>query len=188
VNNFNTIAILIVAYLAVFAESFFRGPRHVLGAQIDLLPALMVCSALTTGIAAVAIVAIAGGLWYDSLSANPLGISVLPLFAVGAAIHHWRDLILRERRQAQLILGFAASALVPVLVVVSLLIFGSEPALDWWSPWRWLIMTVGGGLATPVLFVLFARLHRAFNYQRQSSTAFRQDREIKQGPRHHSDD
>lgn len=187
-NNFNTIAILSVAYLAVFAESFFRWPRHWLGAQIDLLPALVVCSALTTGIAAVAIVAVAGGLWYDSLSANPLGVSILPLFVVGAGIHHWRDLILREQRQAQLILGFVASALVPILVAASLLVFGAEPLLDWWSPWRWFVMTAGGGLATPVLFALFTRLQRAFNYQRQPSTAFRQDREIKQGPRHHSDD
>jgi hypothetical protein len=31
-------------------------------------------------------------LWFDSLSANPLGISILPLFAVGFIIHLWRDL------------------------------------------------------------------------------------------------
>jgi len=187
-NNFNTIAILIVAYLAVFAESFLRSPRHLLGAQIDLLPALMVCSALTAGIASVAVVAVAGGLWYDSLSANPLGVSILPLFAVGAAILHWRDLILREQRQAQLFLGISASAMVPALVALSLLALGTEPLLDWWSPWRWFVMTVGGGLATPVLFTLLSRLQRAFNYQRQTSTAFRADREIKRGPRPHSDD
>ena len=33
-----------------------------------------------------------GGLWFDSLSANPLGVTVLPLFAIGLAIHLKREL------------------------------------------------------------------------------------------------
>ena len=37
---FNTIAILVVAYLAVFVQATFPELRLVLGAQIDLLPRL----------------------------------------------------------------------------------------------------------------------------------------------------
>ena len=50
-----------------------------LGAQIDLLPALMVYAALNAGLPTVALLAVFGGLWFDTLSANPLGISILPL-------------------------------------------------------------------------------------------------------------
>ena len=44
-----------------------------------------------------------GGLWFDSLSANPLGVSVLPLFLVGLAIHLNRELILRDQAFAQVV-------------------------------------------------------------------------------------
>ncbi len=41
--------------------------------------------------------AVAGGLWFDSLSANPLGVSVLPLFAVGLCVHLAREFVLRDQ-------------------------------------------------------------------------------------------
>ena len=63
-----------------------------------------------------------GGLWFDSLSANPLGVSVLPLFVVGLAIHVKRELIVRDQTFAQVVLGAAAPALaVPLLTLLLLL-------------------------------------------------------------------
>ena len=41
-------------------------------------------------------VALLGGIWFDSLSANPFGITILPLFAIGFPIWLFRDLLLRE--------------------------------------------------------------------------------------------
>ena len=95
-NWLNTTAILLIAFLAVFLESYFRGLRNLVGAQIDLLPALMVYASLSAGISTVALLATLGGLWFDSLSANPLGITVLPLLVIGLVIHCCRELILRE--------------------------------------------------------------------------------------------
>ena len=69
---FSPILILLAAVLAVFWESAFTGVRHFLGAQIDLLPALMVYTSLSTGLITVSVLAVLGGLWFDSLSANPL--------------------------------------------------------------------------------------------------------------------
>jgi len=186
-NWLNTIALLMLAYLAVFFESHYRGFRNVFGAQIDLLPVLVVYASLTTNIATVALLATLGGLWFDSLSANPLGITVLPLFVVGAAIHHWRELILREQLYAHFLLGVGASALVPLFTLFSLLGAGADPLLDWWSIWRWSIMAVGGAALTPVVFYLFDRLNRAFNYQPLPETSFRPDREIKRGRMPHVD-
>ena len=57
------------------------------GTQINLLPALIVVAAFYGGGRAVALLSICGGLWFDSLSANPLGVSILPLFVVGQFIH-----------------------------------------------------------------------------------------------------
>src|SRR5436309_2700103 len=92
-NWLDTILVLLAAFLAVFWEAAFQGLRHLLGAQLDLLPPLMVYASLCASLSTVVLLAVCGGLWFDSLSANPLGISVLPLLAVGVAIYANRDLI-----------------------------------------------------------------------------------------------
>src|SRR5205814_864722 len=72
-NWLNVIFIFVAAFLAVFWEAAFNPVRHLLGAQIDLLPPIMVYASLTEGIGVVSLLALCGGLWFDSLSANPLG-------------------------------------------------------------------------------------------------------------------
>jgi hypothetical protein len=180
-NFFNAILILAAAFLAVFAEAAFQLPRHLFGAQVDLLPALMIYAALNTNVATVSLLAVAGGLWFDALSANPLGVSILPLFAVGFPICLRRDLILRELPFAQIVLGAAASAAVPLLGVLLLLTGGQEPLLGWGSIWQWLVMIAGGAAATPVIFALFDWCQHALGYQPQTETSFRPDREIRRG-------
>src|SRR5256885_8156583 len=115
-KSMKSILVLLVAFLAVFWEAAFNGIRHWVGAQIDLLPALMVYASLQTGIVTVSLLAMLGGLWFDTLSANPLGVTVVPLFAVGVLIYVMRDLILREQTFAQFTLGLASSLFAPLCV------------------------------------------------------------------------
>lgn len=177
-NVFNTILILAAAFLAVFAEAAFQLPRHLFGAQIDLLPALMICAALNTEAVTVSLLAALGGMWFDSLSANPPGVSILPLLAVGFPICLRRDLILRELPFAQVFLGAAASAIVPAMTMLLLLTGGQTPLLGWGSLWQWVVVTAGGALATPVIFSLFAWCRKTLGYQPLKETSFRPDREI----------
>lgn len=177
-NVFNSILILAAAFLAVFCEAAFTLPHRVLGAQIDVLPVLMVYAALNTEIVTVAVLAVLGGLWFDSLSANPLGISILPLFAVGFPTWWLRDVLLRELSFAQLVLGAGACAVAPMLTVLLLLSGGHEPLLGWGSLWQWIVMTGGGALATPIIFSLFEWFNHALGYQPIKETSFRPDREI----------
>lgn len=178
---FHTTVILATAFLAVFCEAAFPGFRRVLGAQVDLLPPLMVYVALSTGLNVVVLLALVGGLLSDSLSANPLGVSILPLFIVGFLIWLRRDLILREQLFAQFVLGAAASAIVPALTVLLLLTIGQSPLLGWGSLWQWIVMSAGGCVATPLFFFLFGWFNRAFGYQPVVETSFRPDREIRRG-------
>jgi len=166
-NILNTLLIFAVAFLAVFGQAAVPGLRDVLGAQVDLLPVLMVYAALNASLPLVAALAIFGGLCFDALSANPLGVTILPLFSVGLVIFLQRDLILRELSFAQIFLGTVASAAVP--------------ALSWGSLWQWLVMTAGGAVATPVIFALFNWLNRAFGYRPRTESSFRPDREILRG-------
>ena len=180
-NWLNTFLILVAGFLAVFWESAFQGLRQVLGVQVDLLAPLMVYAALSDGLPSVCLLAVLGGLWFDSLSANPLGTSVLPLFAVGLPIYLSRELVLRERALVQGVLGFVASAAVPVLNLLLLLTIGHAPRLGWGTLWQLVVLSVGGAVATPILFVIFAWLHRTFSHSRPGPSSFRPDREIRRG-------
>lgn len=175
------ILLFTTAFLAVFWEAAFPFIRALFGTQISLLPPLMVYAALNMGLASVAALAVVSGVLFDSLSANPLGISILPLFLIGLAIHARRDLVLRDQPFAQFVLGLFASAATPVLIVVLLLTAGQSPLLGWGSLWQWLVMSVGGACATPILFVLFGWAHHSLGYRRVTETSFRPDREIRRG-------
>jgi rod shape-determining protein MreD len=180
-NWLHSILILAAAYGAVFFEAWFDGFRNTLGAQIDFLPALMVYAGLTHGLFTIALAAICGGLWFDSLSANPLGVSMLPLLLIGLLARRSREWVAADHFLSRFCLGAAASALQPVAVLFILLNIGQPPLLAWKSLWQWVVMTVGGGLFTPVCFALFDRFHRALDYQPATQPSFRPDREIKRG-------
>ncbi len=180
-NVLRTILILTAALLAVFVEAAWNGPRHWLGAQLDLLPGLMVFASLSTGIPTIALLAVVGGLCLDSLSANPLGTAILPLFAVGLVIHHYRHLILRDQTYAQWVLGLGASAAVPVLTLLLLVTAGQNLMIGLGSIWQWVVMSLGGSLFTPLYFRIFDRLERGLSYRPLHETSFREDREIKRG-------
>ncbi|MBM3833357.1 MAG: rod shape-determining protein MreD [Verrucomicrobia bacterium] len=180
-NYLNLIAVIVVAYLAVFAQARQTLLRDLFGAQVDLLPSLMVYCALNAGWGVLAGIALLGGLWFDTLSANPLGITSLPLFTVAFIVHWHQDLILREQRYAQFVLGCFASALAPFLTVLLLFGAGDKPLIGWGSLWQWFVMTVIGGVFCPFFFWLFNRLNRDFAYQHLPESTFRSDREVKRG-------
>lgn len=181
VNWLNTLVLLCAALVAVFLEASCEGLRRLFGAQIDVLPALMVYASLTCDIVSVALLAVLGGLWLDTLSGNPAGVSILPLFAVAFLVFPRRGLILREQLYARFILGLLASALVPVLTLVMLLSMRQNPILGWGTIWVLIVMSVGGGVLSPVCFWAFDGLSRALNYLPATETSFRPDREIRRG-------
>ncbi len=180
-NWINSILILLAAFVAVFLEASLGTIRHLLGAQIDLLPALIVYASLRASLLTVTILAVLGGLWLDTLSDNPLGITILPLFLAGFLIHPRRSLILQEQYYAQFVLGLSASALVFLLTLLMLLSFRQSPIVGWGTIWQWLVVSAGGGLLTPVCFGLFDWLNRALSYRPAIEMSFRPDREIKRG-------
>ena len=180
-NPINHIIILAAAFVAVFVESWFNLPRRLLGVQVDLLPAMMVYAALTHGIGFVAALAFCGGLLFDSLSENPLGVSTLPLFFAGLFIYRYRGLLLRQRPYAQFVLGATASVGAPLLTVLTLLSLDRTPLFGWGSIWQFVVMAVFGGAMTPILFTVLDKINRTFFYQPLPPTSFRPDREIKRG-------
>ena len=78
--------VALACLLTVFVQVAWDLPRRLLAVQPDLLPALVAYSGLNAGPGLTCAVAVLGGLSFDSFSANPLGVSILPLAAVGLAI------------------------------------------------------------------------------------------------------
>ena len=180
-NWLQTVLVLGAAFLAVFWEAAFSGVRHMLGAQIDLLPPLIVYASLSGGITTVVLLAVCGGLWFDSLSANPLGVTVVPLFAIGLAIYLFRELILRDETFAQVVLGFGASLAAPLLTLLLLLTMSHPPLLGWGTLWQLVVLSLGGAVATPLSFELFGWLQRTLVHRGDIASSFRPDREIRRG-------
>ncbi len=181
-NWLSLIAIALTAYVSIFLEALpGTGLRSFLGVQLDVLPSLMAYTAMAQGPFPVAALSVLAGLGFDSVSANPLGITVLPLLSIGLLVHLGRDFILADQVFAQIGVGAMASALAPVLTVISLLGAGDQPLAGWGSLWQWLVMAVAGGLLTPIWFKLFGRIGTLFSYPVLAETSFQPDHEMKRG-------
>ncbi len=175
------IIVLGLAYVAVFLQAGFDAPRVWLASSVNLVPPLMVYTGLRLSLSCITTLALVAGLWLDALSANPLGVSILPLFIVGLVLYRHRDLLLRELDYAQLLLGASASAAVPLLTLVLVLTKGGEPNLGWHSLWQLVVLTVTGGVLTPVVYRLLDKLEGAFVHPVAPTLVFRADREIRRG-------
>ena len=175
------ILILAVALLAVFFEASFDAPRRWLGAQVDLLPGLMVYVSLSSNLLMVLAFALVSGFALDSLSANPPGATVLPLLVLGALMQRFRHLLLSGEIYAQWLLGLGASAGVPLCTVLLLMVLGGTPLVSWGSVWQWLVMAAVGSVLTPLYFLVFDQLRWMFGYRPVQETSFRPDREIARG-------
>ena len=157
----------------------FRSPW--LRAQINLMPAVIVYAALTSGVGTVTGAAVLGGLFQDSLSTNPLGVSILPLFLAGIILHRAQDLVLRDQLFAQFTVGVIASAFVPIVTVVMLYTMGRQPLVGWASLWQWLVLALVGGIATPVLFRVLRGLAVSLSHPISTESSHRPDRLIRRG-------
>lgn len=173
--------LLAAVWLLAFLPCVMDWPQRWLGAQMSLLPPLMVYAALSCGPAMMTWLALAGGLLADALSCNPPGSSSAPLLLVGLVIYRNREVILRKETFAQVTLGLAASAAAPVLQVLLLLTFSYEPLVGWGLLWPWCFMTVAGGAVTPLLFRVLDRLMSAVTYPTAAAGGWAPEREIVRG-------
>lgn len=180
-NYFSSFLILLLAFAGVFFQSSFDTFRNLFGAQVDILPALMIYTALTHEVLVISLLGVLGGLWIDSLSANPLGASVLPLSLIGIVTYHCRPLLFRTNTYAQFMLGAGASALAPLLTLWIIVALGDRPMVGWGSLWQLFVMTLGGAILTPVCFQVFDRINLLLDYRPAPETSFRPDRQIKRG-------
>ncbi len=182
-NRVALVVFLTTGYAVSFAEARISVLRDLTGAQVDLLPGLMIYAAMAYRFEIVLGCAALFGLFYDSLSANVLGSSFVALAVVGLGALRFRELLLSDQFITHWILGLIGTAIAPVIALVVMNLCGVQPLVGLGSLWQWLIMIAGGGLVTPVWFRFFNRLDDASRFKEMPESAFRADRQIARGRR-----
>lgn len=176
--------LLLFTYVAVYLQCRVEWVRNLIGVQIDILPPIMVYASLSTNFGTVALLAFSGGLFYDALSANPLGVTIFPLLITGMVLLWFRDLLLRDQPYARNMLGLFASVAVPTISLLLMLSLGREPLFGWSTLYVFIVLGVSGAILTPLVFAIFDRLQNMFQYQAlETPGSFREDREIKRSRR-----
>ena len=173
--------LFLATWLAVFCQTQFPILSRSLGIPLDIRPALIVYTALTHGLPTVLGIVMVASLGTDALSANPIGVSLVPCFVLGLVLQLQRHLLLREQWYAQVWLGLSGGIAVPLLTWGLLLMDSQPQSMGFSLLFRILLLGFLNAAACPALFVVFDGLREVFEYKPISETGFRPDREIKRG-------
>ena len=181
-NRIPLLLLFLGAWLAVFGQTQFATVVSWTGTPVNLLPALVIYTALSHSIGIVTGFSILAGLALDSVSANPLGVSILPLFLCGFATHARQHIILRDQAYARFWLGLGAGLAVSLLTRLLLSLGQRSPLGDVFGTGTALSAGVNA-IACPLIFLGFDRFREVFEYKPMSESSFRQDRQLKRSRR-----
>lgn len=177
------IYLLLIGYISV-AINITLGAwlRDVIGFYIDLVPLLVVYMALTAELTTLVLVSSIIGLFFDSVSANPLGVSPISFILAGLIVYGYRHLVLRKSWQIQYLSGLLCSILIPFNTFILLKFIGAEPFMAFKLIIKLLISGSLNALLTPLIFGIIDWIENTFNYKQVKMSSFRPDREIRRGP------
>jgi hypothetical protein len=176
------LTLLLGVYFLIFLQSHWQMPRLWLGFQPDLTPALMVFVGLTMGAGYVSSIALMSGLWLDSLSANPFGMSILPLFLVGWIVFCFRKKIMAVEFMAQIYLGILGGLLVFLLQLTLLMLFSFNPLIGWEMIFLAMLNAFFCGVAVPFFYLLHKWFKSLFSHSSHEPNKWRNNnRQIVRG-------
>ena len=176
------LTLLLGVYFLIFLQSHWQMPRLWLGFQPDLTPALMVFVGLTMGAGYVSSIALMSGLWLDSLSANPFGMSILPLFLVGWIVFCFRKKIMAVEFMAQIYLGILGGLIVFLLQLTLLILLSFNPLIGWEMIFLAMLNAFFCGLAVPFFYLLHKWFKSLFSHSSHEPNKWRNNnRQIVRG-------
>lgn len=153
-NAFEVTTLLIIGYLLVCIQAAFDGFVFWMQGYI-WFPCLVVAYALVRQPPVVSgLLCIVIGFWIDSLSVNPLGLSILSMAAAallaGKAWRNWAG----DRFLSMFAPGFVLGFTFPVIGIMTARMIGESPL----GGWRLFLSTMVSGLIIGVLTPPFYRL------------------------------
>lgn len=180
-NRVPITVLFLTTWLTVFGQTQFPSLTGSLGIPLDLRPALIVYAALSHGLPTLLGISLVAGLGTDALSANPIGVSLVPCFVLGLILNLRQHLLLREQGYAQMWLGLAGGMTLPLMTWALLLVHDRSAPMGFGIFFRILSIGILNAAACPALFLVFDGLRDIFDYKPISEMGFRNDREIKRG-------
>lgn len=182
-NNLpQTVYLLLIGYISVALNiTFGAWLRNAVGIQIDLIPLVVVYMALTLEVSTVVLICGVLGILFDSLSANPAGVSSISFALAGLTIYAYRHLVLRKLWQIQYLSGLLSSVIIPLFSYLLLKTVGEEPVMTFKMVINILISGFINAFLTPFIFGIIDWIENTFNYKQVKMSSFRPDREIKRG-------
>ncbi len=180
-NRLTFLLLFFVCGLLCFAQGRGLTREGVFGTRIDVVPVLVTYAALRGDFYLGTILAVFGGLLLDSLSATPVGVTLVSLSLMGLVIGLLQGLVLRDQALAQAVLGGMVSGLHPVLNVGLLWGLGFDPVVGWGTLVHIGVMGVSGAILAPFFFLLFDWLEAELTYEEEPFSRFRSEVEIKRG-------
>ena len=153
----------------------------VFGTRIDLLPVFVTYVALRGNVYQALGFAALAGVFVDSLSASPLGLSLIAYSMLGAVLSEVRNLVLRNETVAQIVLGAGVAVVSPILGLAVLWGTGFHPVVGWGTVFQIGVMGVAGGVLAPAFFQVFDWLEVELTFAEEPYSRFRSDVEIKRG-------
>ena len=173
--------LLFATALILFAQGRGLLTERILGTRIDLLPSLLVHAAWRGGFAVGTAFAAIAGLLLDTLSATPLGTSLVTLVLASLPLHATRELVARERPRVQALAGGCVAAIFHSLSLALLVLLGREPNAGWITVAHLGVLVALNALLSPILFRVFDRLEFHLTYKEIPEEAVREEVEIKRG-------
>ena len=173
--------LFLIVYVLVYGQALPNFPGRVFETQLNLTPSFIVFAALNHPFHMAMLLSFFAGLATDSLSAQPLGTTAIPMLLISWVLFRRRDLILSEEFHPQFLLGFLATIICSVFSLLILLSMNERPLLGWVTPFQLLLTSVIGGLACPFWKWSFRKLDRALEYPAIPERAFSQTRTLDRG-------
>ncbi len=146
------IVLVCVALVLIWLQGWCNIPRRILGVQPELFPVLVLYCALYRTWAELFIVTGVGSVFYDSLSLNPLGCTLLSTLLVSYVIHSNRSVVLFDRVRVQMMLGAGISVVIPFLTLFQLMNLSVPPFMNWAVLWTFVVLAGAGAIFAPILF------------------------------------
>lgn len=153
-KKFELLTILLAAYFLVCLQISFHSIGFWIHGYIQF-PALAIIYSSTRKLSEISwIYCVIVGLWVDSLSMNPLGLSILTLIACNALSMKTRKALIGKPWLSNFSSGFITGSLYPCLTVILLLLFGESPV----TGWRFILSVALSGLVIGLLSHPFKNL------------------------------
>ncbi len=157
--------LILFAMVITYVQSHWSVMEGMWRAQVDLLPIFAAYAALHGGLGAIIGVALVAGAWFDVLSANPIGTSLISLFLTALIIHRVHEVVLKGQLAAQFFVSLSAGILGPVLSYFLLWSMGMQPLAGWGTLWQIVVNAMVCGVFGPFVFLILNLMDRWVSYE-----------------------